>query len=305
MQASAQTSESLPQVIIVGGGFGGLSAAKELAEKAVRVTLIDRTNHHLFQPLLYQVATAALSPADIAQPIRHIFRDAKNIEVMLGEVDRIDCDAKQVWTTDNVGYPYDYLILAAGARHSYFGHDEWEAFAPGLKSLEDAIELRRRILSAFEAAELATSEEDRQAALTFIIVGAGPTGVEMAGAIAELAHKTLSEDFRRIDSRSARILLLDGAPRVLPSFSEDLSRSALAQLKRMGVEVHTGLYQAVCPLLGHIDICDEMSLIERPKVLKHASGSSKRRKSHRWGSGHRQKFTLWNQILSPLPRRSS
>jgi NADH:ubiquinone reductase (H+-translocating) len=178
MQASAQTSESLPQVIIVGGGFGGLSAAKELAGKAVRVTLIDRTNHHLFQPLLYQVATAGLSPADIAQPILHILRDAKNIEVMLGEVDRIDCDAKQVRTTDNVGYLYDYLILAAGARHSYFGHDEWEAFAPGLKSLEDAIELRRRILSAFEAAELATSEEDRQAALTFIIVGAGPTGVK-------------------------------------------------------------------------------------------------------------------------------
>jgi NADH:ubiquinone reductase (H+-translocating) len=240
MQASAQTSESLPQVIIVGGGFGGLSAAKELAGKGVRVTLIDRTNHHLFQPLLYQVATAGLSPADIAQPIRHILRDAKNIEVMLGEVDGIDCDEKQVRTTDNVSYPYDYLILAAGARHSYFSHDEWEAFAPGLKSLEDAIELRRRILSAFEAAELATSKEDRQAALTFIIVGAGPTGVEMAGAIAELAHKTLSEDFRRIDSRSARILLLDGALRVLPSFSEDLSRSALAQLKRMEVEVHTG-----------------------------------------------------------------
>jgi NADH:ubiquinone reductase (H+-translocating) len=240
MPASAQTSESLPQVIIVGGGFGGLSAAKELAGKAVRVTLIDRTNHHLFQPLLYQVATAGLSPADIAQPIRHILRDAKNIEVMLGEVEWIDCDEKQVRTADNVSYPYDYLIIAAGARHSYFGHDEWEAFAPGLKSLEDAIELRRRILSAFEAAELATSEEDRQAALTFIIVGAGPTGVEMAGATAELAHKTLSEDFRRIDSRLARILLLDGAPRVLPSFSEDLSRSALAQLRRMEVEVHTG-----------------------------------------------------------------
>jgi NADH dehydrogenase len=189
------------------------------------------------------VATAGLSPADIAQPIRDILRDAKNIEVMLDEVDGIDCDEKQVRTTDNVSYPYHYLIIAAGARHSYFGHDEWEAFAPGLKSLEDAIELRRRILSAFEAAELATSEEDRQAALTFIIVGAGPTGVEMAGAIAELAHKTLSEDFRRIDSRSARILLLDGAPRVLPSFSEDLSRSALAQLRRMEVEVHTLFYR--------------------------------------------------------------
>ena len=240
MESSAQTSGPVPKVVIVGGGFGGLGAAKELARKAVRVTLIDRTNHHLFQPLLYQVATAGLSPADIAQPIRHILKDAKNIEVMLGEVDWIDCDAKQVRTADNVVYPYDYLILAAGARHSYFGHDEWEAFAPGLKSLEDAIELRRRILRAFEAAEMATSEEDRQAALTFIVVGAGPTGVEMAGAIAELAHKTLSGDFRHIDSRLARILLLDGAPRVLPGFSEDLSRSALAQLKRMGVEVHTG-----------------------------------------------------------------
>src|SRR5258707_10885216 len=170
MEASA-AQEASSQVIIVGGGFGGLSAAKELAGKAVRVTLIDRTNHHLFQPLLYQVATAGLSPADIAQPIRHILRVAKNIEVMSGEVDGIDCDEKQVRTTDNVSYPYDYLIIAAGARHSYFGHDEWEAFAPGVKSLEDAIELRGRILSAFEAAELATSEEERQAALTFIIVG--------------------------------------------------------------------------------------------------------------------------------------
>lgn len=240
MTESLEHSTSLPQVVIVGGGFGGLSAAKELAGKPLRVTLIDRTNHHLFQPLLYQVATAGLSPADIAQPIRHILRDAKNIEVILGEVDWIDCDAKEVRTTDRVGYPYDYLILAAGARHSYFGHDGWEAYAPGLKSLEDAIELRRRILSAFEAAEMATSEEDRRAALTFIVVGAGPTGVEMAGAIAELAHKTLAEDFRHIDSRSGRILLLDGAPRVLPTFSEDLSRSALVQLERMGVEVQCG-----------------------------------------------------------------
>lgn len=238
MQSSGNI-QSLPKVVIVGGGFGGLSAAKELAGKPVRVTLVDRTNHHLFQPLLYEVATAGLSPADIAQPIRHILRDAKNIEVMLGEVDWIDCDSKEVKTTDNVGYAYDYLILAAGARHSYFGHDKWEGYAPGLKSLEDAIELRRRILSAFEAAEMANSEEERRAALTFIVVGAGPTGVEMAGAIAELAHKTLAEDFRRIDSRSARILLLDAAARVLPTFSEDLSRSAQAQLERIGVEIHT------------------------------------------------------------------
>ena len=240
MESSSSPAELLPKVLIVGGGFGGLSAAKELSGKEVSITLIDRTNHHLFQPLLYQVATAGLSPADIAQPIRHILRDAKNIEVVLGEVDRIDCDSKQVRTTDNIAYAYDYLVLAAGARHSYFGHDEWEAFAPGLKSLEDAIELRRRILRAFEAAEMSNSDQDREAALTFTIVGAGPTGVEMAGAIAELAHKTLSTDFRCIDPRSTRILLLDGAPRVLQSFPEDLSRSALAQLKSMGVEVHTG-----------------------------------------------------------------
>jgi NADH dehydrogenase len=240
MEPPIVQAKSSPKVVIVGGGFGGLSAAKELAGKGVSVTLVDRTNHHLFQPLLYQVATAGVSPADIAQPIRHILRDAKNIEVLLGEVEWIDCDSKQIQTTDSVGYAYDYLILAAGAWHSYFGHDEWETFAPGLKSLEDAIELRRRILSAFEVAEMSHSEEDRRAALTFTIVGAGPTGVEMAGAIAELAHKTLAEDFRRIDSRSARILLLDGAPHILPSFPEDLSRSALAQLKSMGVEVHTG-----------------------------------------------------------------
>jgi NADH dehydrogenase len=228
-----------PQVVIVGGGFGGLCAAKELAGKGVRVMLIDRTNHHLFQPLLYQVATAGLSPADIAQPIRHILKDARNIEIILGEVARIDVDARQARTSDNLSYAYDYLILAAGARHSYFGHDEWEGFAPGLKSLEDAVELRRRILSAFEEAEKSDSEEDRRAALTFTVVGAGPTGVEMAGAIAELARRTLSKDFRRIDSRAARILLLDGAPRILPTFPEDLSRSAVAQLESLGVEVRT------------------------------------------------------------------
>jgi len=239
MEASAAQAVP-PQIVIVGGGFGGLSAAKELAGKRVCLTLIDRTNHHLFQPLLYQVATAGLSPADIAQPIRHILKDGRNIEVVLGEVDRIDPQSRQVRTTDNLSYAYDYLILAAGARHSYFGHDEWEAFAPGLKNLEDVIELRRRILSAFEAAEMSSLVEDRRAALTFTVVGVGPTGVEMAGAIAELARRTLCEDFRRIDSRAARVLLLDGAPRILPTFSEDLSRSALAQLESMGVEVRTG-----------------------------------------------------------------
>jgi NADH dehydrogenase len=240
METSVARTESLPEVVIVGGGFGGLYAAKELAGKDVRVTLIDRTNHHLFQPLLYQVATAGLSPADIAQPIRHILKEAKNIEVILGDVDEIDTTSKQVHTTNNLTYSYDYLIVAAGARHSYFGHDEWEAFAPGLKNLEDALEVRRRILSAFEAAEMATSEEDRQAALTFVVVGAGPTGVEMAGATVELARRSLSEDFRRIDPRATRVLLFEGGPRVLPAFRENLSHSALKQMESMGIEVRTG-----------------------------------------------------------------
>ncbi len=242
MQAEAPIAPtaSLPRVVIVGGGFGGLYAAKELADKGVRVTVVDRTNHHLFQPLLYQVATAGLSPADIAQPIRHILKEAKNIEVVMGEVDRIDVNLKQVHTITNAAFSYDYLIVAAGARHSYFGHDEWERFAPGLKSLEDALELRRRILNAFEAAEIAESDADRRAALTFVVVGAGPTGVEMAGAVAELARRTLAEDFRRIDPRASRVLLVEGVARVLPAFREELSRSAQKQLESMGIEVRTG-----------------------------------------------------------------
>jgi NADH dehydrogenase len=240
MEAPVAPIEALPKVVIVGGGFGGLYAAKELAEKNVRVTLVDRTNHHLFQPLLYQVATAGLSPADIAQPIRHILKEAKNTEVVMAEVDRIDPQSKQVHTTKGLIFSYDYLIVAAGARHSYFGHDEWERFAPGLKNLADALELRRRILQAFEAAEIANSEEERRAALTFIVVGAGPTGVEMAGAVAELARHTLAEDFRRVDPRATRVLLVEGVARVLPAFREDLSRSALKQLQSMGIEVRTG-----------------------------------------------------------------
>jgi NADH dehydrogenase len=240
MEAPVAPIEAWPKVVIVGGGFGGLYAAKELAEKNVRLTLVDRTNHHLFQPLLYQVATAGLSPADIAQPIRHILKEAKNTEVVMAEVDRIDPQSKQVHTTKGLIFSYDYLIVAAGARHSYFGHDEWERFAPGLKNLADALELRRRILQAFEAAEIANSEEERRAALTFIVVGAGPTGVEMAGAVAELARHTLAEDFRRIDPRATRVLLVEGVARVLPAFREDLSRSALKQLQSMGIEVRTG-----------------------------------------------------------------
>jgi NADH:ubiquinone reductase (H+-translocating) len=240
MEANVAPTESSTRVVIVGGGFAGLDAAKELANKNVRVTVIDRTNHHLFQPLLYQVATGGLSPADIAQPIRHILKEAKNIEVVMAEVDRIDVDAKQVHTTAAAIFPYDYLVVAAGARHSYFGNDEWERFAPGLKTLEDAIELRRRILNAFETAEMTNSDEDRRAALTFVVVGGGPTGVEMAGAVAELARRTLAEDFRRIDPRGTRVLLVEGVARILPAFREDLSRSAQKQLESLGIEVRTG-----------------------------------------------------------------
>src|SRR5438046_3027925 len=192
------TPEKEPHVVIVGAGFGGLEAAKKLACKDVRVTVIDRTNHHLFQPLLYQVATAALSPADIAAPVRGILSKCRNMEVILAEVQSVDVAAKKV-KTGELELPYDYLILATGARHSYFGHPEWEPLAPGLKSLEDAVEIRRRILLAFEYAEKVNDEAARRAAMTFVIIGGGPTGVEMAGAIAEIGRFTLAKDFRHID----------------------------------------------------------------------------------------------------------
>jgi NADH dehydrogenase len=227
---------NLPRVVIIGGGFGGLEAAKALRKADVRVTLLDRQNHHLFQPLLYQVATAALSPADIAEPLRHIVRKQENCQVILTEVQRIDPSAKHVMTSDGP-VDYDYLIVAAGARHSYFGRDEWEQFAPGLKSLDDALEIRRRMLLAFELAEKTTDPEERKAALTFVVIGAGPTGVEMAGAISEIARVTLLRDFRHIDPSQARVILLDAAPRVLPTFVEELSESARRQLIDLGVEV--------------------------------------------------------------------
>ncbi len=228
-----------PRVIIVGAGFGGLQAAKKLACKNVRVTVIDRANYHLFQPLLYQVATAALSPADIAAPVRSILSKYKNVEVILAEVESVDVNARVVKTND-MELSYDYLILATGARHSYFGHDEWETLAPGLKSLEDAIELRRRILMAFEYAEKITNESARKAAMTFVIIGGGPTGVEMAGAIAEIARYTLAKDFRHIDPSQARVILIEGEPRLLAAYPEDLSASAQKQLTALGVEVRTG-----------------------------------------------------------------
>src|SRR5437879_10616455 len=232
------TLTTKPQVVIVGAGFGGLEAAKKLACENVRVTVIDRTNYHLFQPLLYQVATAALSPADIAAPVRAVLSKWKNVEVILAEVQSVDVDAKKIKTTDTeIGY--DFLILATGARHSYFGHNEWEKLAPGLKSLEDAIELRRRLLLAFEYAEKVTDEAARKAAMTFVIIGGGPTGVEMAGAIAEISRYTLAKDFRHIDSSQAKVILIEGALRLLAAYPEDLSESARKQLTELGVQVRT------------------------------------------------------------------
>jgi NADH:ubiquinone reductase (H+-translocating) len=227
-----------PLVVIVGGGFGGLAAAKALADAPVRVLLLDRTNHHLFQPLLYQVATAQLSPADIAKPLRSILRDQKNAAVWMSSVKEIDIEAREV-VTNARRIRYDFLILACGARHSYFGHAEWESHAPGLKSLADALEVRRRVITAFEQAEKYEDEEKRKSALTFVVVGAGPTGVETAGAIAELAHTTLKADFRNIDPpRQTRVILVEAGPRVLPSYTADLSESARKQLeKKMHVEV--------------------------------------------------------------------
>ena len=228
-----------PRVVIVGAGFGGLSAAKALASAPVDITIIDRRNYHLFQPLLYQVATAGLSPADIAWPIRRIVRSQQNTSVLLGEVTGVDRDARMVRMGDDA-VPYDYLILATGARHAYFGNDAWEPFAPGLKKIEDATDIRRRILMAFERAESEPDPAERDRLLTFVIVGAGPTGVELAGAIAELARRVLAMDFRQIDPRQTRILLVEAGPRVLPSFPEGLSDFAQRALEKLGVEVLLG-----------------------------------------------------------------
>ncbi len=231
--------EALPHVVIVGAGFAGLTAAKDLAKAPVRVTLIDQRNHHLFQPLLYQVATAGLSPNQIATPIRTIVRKQRNTDVLLGEVTSVDPD-RQTVTVGKRRVSYDYLVLATGARHSYFGHDEWEAAAPGLKSLEDATELRKRILLAFERAELEPDPEERARLLTFVVIGAGPTGVEMAGSIAELARRALADDFRNIDTASARILLLEAGPRALTAFDEGLALNAQRSLTKLGVETQFG-----------------------------------------------------------------
>ncbi len=231
----------VPRVVIVGAGFGGLAAAKALAGKAVDVTLIDRQNHHLFQPLLYQVATAALSPADIAAPIRAIVRDHANIRVVLDSVEGVETEGKRVILRDGAPLEYDWLILATGARHSYFGNDEWADAAPGLKTIDDATAVRRNVLIALERAEVETDQEKRNALLTFIVIGGGPTGVEMAGAIAELARRSVSMEFRHITPHCSRVILVDSGERLLKSFPESLSAKAQAALESLGVEVNTGI----------------------------------------------------------------
>ena len=228
-----------PHVLILGGGFAGLYAARSLKRAPVRVTVVDRRNHHLFQPMLYQVATAALNPSDIAAPIRSVLRDQPNTEVLLGAVESIDPARRRVVLTDGADSSYDYLIVATGAQHSYFGHDEWERLAPGLKSLEDAVTIRERVLLAFEKAEREPDPVRRQALLTFVVIGGGPTGVEMAGAVAELRRYALRRDFRRIDPRDATVLLLEGGTRLLPSYPPSLSDKAKQELRRLGVEVRT------------------------------------------------------------------
>lgn len=230
----------LPHVVIVGGGFAGLWAARGLASAAVRITLLDRGNHHLFQPLLYQVATAGLSAPDIAAPLRHILRRQRNVTVLMETVTGIDPTAREVRVERGNPVPYDFLLIASGATHAYFGHDDWATHAPGLKTLDDALKIRRRILSAFEQAESEADPAARLALLTFAIVGGGPTGVELAGTLAEIARHTLDREFRRIDPAQARVLLLEAGPRVLSSFPEDLSAKARAQLEALGVEVRTG-----------------------------------------------------------------
>ncbi len=228
---------TVPHVVILGGGFGGLSAARGLAGRPVRVTLLDRRNHHVFQPLLYQVATATLSPGDIASPIRWILRRARNVSVLLGDATRVDVDARRVELADGGVLDYDYLIVATGASHAYFGHDEWAPWAPGLKTLDDALEIRRRILMAFERAERESDPERRRELLSFVLVGGGPTGVELAGTLAEIARRTLRDEFRAIDTSRTRIVLIEAGETILASFPERLREAARRSLLRLNVEV--------------------------------------------------------------------
>jgi NADH:ubiquinone reductase (H+-translocating) len=243
------TPSPLHHVVIVGGGFGGLAAAQGLARAKVRITIVDRRNHHLFQPLLYQVGTATLATSEIAWPIRQLMRRRREIVTLLGEAVGVDAGNRRLMLADGE-LSYDTLVLATGARHAYFGHDEWEPHAPGLKTLEDATSIRRRVLLAFERAERERDEERRRAYLTFVIVGGGATGVELAGAIAELAHATLPDEFRNIDTHQARILLIEAGPRILPTFAPDLSAYAHAALERLGVEIRVGSPVSECSADG-------------------------------------------------------
>jgi NADH:ubiquinone reductase (H+-translocating) len=233
-------SAARPHVVVIGGGFAGLWATRALARDAVDITLVDRTNHHLFQPLLYQVATAGLSAPAIAAPFRHILRHQANVRVLLAEATRIDLAGRRVQLGNSQQLSYDYLLVASGVTHAYFGHDDWAPFAPGLKTLDDALEMRRRVLLAFERAEAAASEDEQNAELHFAVVGGGPTGVELAGTLAEIARHTLKNEFRRIDSRRARVRLIEAGPALLPSFPADLQAKTRTQLERLGVEVLTG-----------------------------------------------------------------
>lgn len=232
-------SAAPPKVVIIGGGFGGLYAARSLARAPVDVTVIDRTNHHLFQPLLYQVATATLAPTDITAPIRWLLRKQRNTRVLLAEVTGIDVEHRTLTLDEGGPISYDYLIVASGSRHSYFGHAEWEKIAPGLKSIDDAIVIRQRFLLAFERAEKAASEAERRRLLTFVVIGGGPTGVELAGMLPLIARRTLPSEFRRVDTSQSHVILLEGGPRVLPTFSENLSRHAHSELEELGVEIRT------------------------------------------------------------------
>ncbi len=273
-----------PQVVILGGGFGGLAAARALATAPVRITLIDRANHHLFQPLLYQVATAALASSDIASPIRKLLRKQANTTVLMANVASIDVAERHVHLEGGAKVPYDYLIVATGMTHAYFGHDEWSQHAPGLKTLGEALELRRRILLTFEQAEREPEEAKRRELTTFVVIGAGPTGVEMAGALAEIARRTLAKDFRHFDPKTTRVVLIEAGSRVLPSFAPELSTKALASLTRLGVEVRLGT---------------KVTSIEDGIV--HTEGDPIRASTILWAAGVRAS-PLCNDLDAPLDR---
>ena len=283
---STHASDPRPHVVIVGGGFAGLTAARTLARADVRITLIDRTNHHLFQPLLYQVATAVLNPADISVPIRWMLREQKNTTVIMADVDSIDVTNKSLTLDEGTStVDFDYLLVAAGARHAYFGHPEWEANAPGLKSIEDALEMRRRFLLSFEAAERTSAEGERAALLTFVIVGGGPTGVELAGMIPEITKKAMKGDFRRIDPATARVILIEGGPRLIAHFPEELSARAQRDLEDLGVEVQLNTVVAA------VDD-DGVTLKSGERILAHTVF---------WGAGN-QASPLAKQFGVPLDR---